>query len=72
MIPEVCGVCSFTEALEQAESNGIDLYANGAGETITFMASAGMQEVHSRFLLQGEPCRYADYGYVVTLLISIL
>ena len=32
---------TVSEALEQAESNGIDLYAMDAGETITFMASAG-------------------------------
>ena len=32
---------TVSEVLEQAESNGIDLYAMEAGETVTFMAAAG-------------------------------
>ena len=55
---------TVSEALEQAESNGIDLYAMDAGETITFMASAGNARSSQQVsVTRGTMYRYADYGY---------
>ena len=55
---------TVSEALEQAESNGIDLYAMDAGETITFMASAGNARSSQQVsVTRGAEYRYADYGY---------
>ena len=52
------------EVLEQAESNGIDLYAMDAGETVTFMASAGNARSSQQVsVTRGTMYRYADYGY---------
>lgn len=55
---------TVSEALEQAESNGIDLYAMDAGETVTFMASAGNARSSQQVsVTRGTMYRYADYGY---------
>ena len=55
---------TVSEALEQAESNGIDLYAMDAGETITFMATAGNARSSQQVsVTRGTMYRYADYGY---------
>ena len=52
------------EVLEQAETNGIDLYAMDAGETVTFMASAGNARSSQQVsVTRGTMYRYADYGY---------
>ena len=52
------------EVLEQAETNGIDLYAMDAGETVTFMASAGnVRSSQQVSVTRGTMYRYADYGY---------
>ena len=52
---------TVSEALEQAESNGIDLYAMDAGETITFMASAGNARSSQQVSVTG----YDDYASMV-------
>ena len=50
--------------LEQAESNGIELYAMDAGEIVTFMASAGNARSSQQVsVTRGTMYRYADYGY---------
>ena len=50
--------------LEQAESNGIELYAMDAGEIVTFMASAGNARRSQQVsVTRGTMYRYADYGY---------
>ena len=55
---------TVSEALEQAESNGIDLYAMEAGETVTFMAAAGNARSSQQVsVTRGAEYRYADYGY---------
>ena len=54
----------MSEVLEQAETNGIDLYAMDAGETVTFMASAGNARSSQQVsVTRGTMYRYADYGY---------
>lgn len=55
---------TVSEVLEQAESNGIDLYAMEAGETVTFMAAAGNARSSQQVsVTRGAEYRYADYGY---------
>ncbi len=55
---------TVSEALEQAESNGIDLYAMNEGETVTFMAAAGNARSSQQVsVTRGAEYRYADYGY---------
>ena len=55
---------TVSEVLEQAETNGIDLYAMDAGETVTFMASAGnARSSQQASVTRGTMYRYADYGY---------
>lgn len=55
---------TVSEVLEQAETNGIDLYAMDAGETVTFMASAGNARSSQQVsVTRGTMYRYADYGY---------
>ena len=55
---------TVSDVLEQAESNGIDLYAMEAGETVTFMASAGNARSSQQVsVTRGTMYRYADYGY---------
>lgn len=55
---------TVSEVLEQAETNGIDLYAMDAGETVTFMASAGNAKSSQQVsVIRGTMYRYADYGY---------
>ena len=55
---------TVSEVLEQAETNGIDLYAMDAGETVTFMASAGnVRSSQQVSVTRGTMYRYADYGY---------
>ena len=63
---------TVSEVLEQAETNGIDLYAMDAGETVTFMASAGNARSSQQVsVTRGTMYRYADYGYG-TYLTSLL
>lgn len=60
------------EVLEQAESNGIDLYAMDAGETVTFMASAGNARSSQQVsVTRGTMYRYADYGYGSWILLAV-
>ena len=55
---------TVSEVLEQAETNGIDLYAMDAGETVTFMASAGNARSSQQVsVTRVTMYRYADYGY---------
>ena len=55
---------TVSEVLEQAESNGINLYAMEAGETVTFMAAAGNARSSQQVsVTRGAEYRYADYGY---------
>ena len=55
---------TVSDVWEQAESNGIDLYAMDAGETVTFMASAGNARSSQQVsVTRGTMYRYADYGY---------
>ena len=55
---------TVSEVLEQAETNGIDLYAMDAGEIVTFMASAGNARRSQQVsVTRGTMYRYADYGY---------
>ena len=55
---------TVSEVLEQAESNGIDLYVMEAGETVTFMAAAGNARSSQQVsVTRGAEYRYADYGY---------
>ena len=55
---------TVSEVLEQAETNGIDLYAMDAGETVTFMASAGNARSSQQVsVTRGTMYRYADYEY---------
>ena len=55
---------TVSEALEQAESNGIDLYAINEGEKVTFMAVAGNARSSQQVsVTRGAEYRYADYGY---------
>ena len=55
---------TVSEVLEQAETNGIDLYAMDAGETVTFMASAGNARSSQQVsVTRGTMYRYVDYGY---------
>ena len=55
---------TVSEVLEQAESNGIDLYAMEAGETVSFMAAAGNARSSQQVsVTRGAEYRYADYGY---------
>ena len=50
--------------MEQAESNGIDLYAMEAGETVTFMATTGNARSSQQVsVTRGTMYRYSDYGY---------
>lgn len=50
--------------LEQAESNGIELYAMDTGEIVTFMASAGNARRSQQVsVTRGTMYHYADYGY---------
>ena len=55
---------TVSEALEQAESNGINLYAMNEGETVTFMVAAGNARSSQQVsVTRGAEYRYADYGY---------
>ena len=54
---------TVSDAMEQAEENGIDLYAMEAGETVTFMASTGARSSQQVSVTRGTLYRYADYGY---------
>ena len=55
---------TVSEVLEQAESNGIDLYVMNEGETVTFMAAAGNARSSQQVsVTRGAEYRYADYGY---------
>ena len=55
---------TVSEVLEQAESNGIDLYAMEAGETVTFMATTGNARSSQQVsVTRGTMYRYSDYGY---------
>ena len=54
---------TVSDAMEQAEENGIDLYAMEAGETVTFMASTGARSSQQVSVTRGALYRYADYGY---------
>ncbi len=55
---------TVSDVLEQAESNGIDLYAMEAGETVTFMATTGNARSSQQVsVTRGTMYRYSDYGY---------
>ena len=55
---------TVSEVMEQAENNGIDLYAMEAGETVTFMAATGNARSSQQVsVTRGTMYRYADYGY---------
>ena len=55
---------TVSDVLEQAESNGIDLYAMEAGETVTFMAATGNARSSQQVsVTRGTMYRYSDYGY---------
>lgn len=55
---------TVSEVLEQAENNGIDLYAMEEGETVTFMAATGNARSSQQVsVTRGTMYRYADYGY---------
>ena len=54
---------TVSDALEQAEEEGIDLYAMEAGETVTFMAKTSARSVQKVSVTRGTLYRYADYGY---------
>ena len=54
---------TVSEAMEQAEEEGIDLYAMEAGETVTFMAKTSARSVQKVSVTRGTLYRYADYGY---------
>ena len=54
---------TVSDAMEQAEEEGIDLYAMEAGETVTFMAKTSARSVQKVSVTRGTLYRYADYGY---------
>lgn len=54
---------TVSDAMEQAEEVGIDLYAMEAGETVTFMAKTSARSVQKVSVTRGTLYRYADYGY---------
>jgi LPXTG-motif cell wall-anchored protein len=54
---------TVSDAMEQAEEEGIDLYAMEAGETVTFMAKTSARSVQKVSVTRGILYRYADYGY---------
>ncbi|MCB7508474.1 LPXTG cell wall anchor domain-containing protein [Blautia sp. MSK20_18] len=54
---------TVSDALEQAEEEGIDLYAMEAGETITFMAMTSARAAQKVSVTRGAMYSYADYGY---------
>ena len=54
---------TVSNAIEQAEEEGIDLYAMEAGETVTFMAKTSARSVQKVSVTRGTLYRYADYGY---------
>ena len=54
---------TVSDAMEQVEEEGIDLYAMEAGETVTFMAKTSARSVQKVSVTRGTLYRYADYGY---------
>ena len=54
---------TVSDAMEQAEEEGIDLYAMEAGKTVTFMAKTSARSVQKVSVTRGTLYRYADYGY---------
>ena len=54
---------TVSNAMEQAQETGIDLYDMAPGETITFMASTGARSTQKVSVTRGALYRYADYGY---------
>ena len=54
---------TVSDAMEQAEEQGIDLYAMEAGETVTFMAMTNAKAAQKVSVTRGTMYNYADYGY---------
>ena len=54
---------TVSDAMEQAQETGIDLYDMAPGETITFLASTGARSTQKVSVTRGTLYRYADYGY---------
>ena len=54
---------TVSDAMDQAEEEGIDLYAMEAGETVTFMAKTSARSEQKVSVTRGTLYRYADYGY---------